>query len=122
MAAKQVQTPAQPVSGFGLLGEELPTVPVIYRDELPRCVGACSQGRWPCRHPLACSIQACPDEEWADIRAELMTDHAPLVDAGPCEKLPPGYPAWWWISMTLIAIASLLILVMPVDAQAALRF
>ena len=122
MATKSVQTPAhqpaKPVSGFGLLGEELPTVPVIYRDELPRCVGACSQGRWPCRHPLACSIQQCDATEWEDIRAELTTDHGPLVDADPCEPLPSGYPVAWWVAMTLIGFVSLWLTLLPMPASA----
>lgn len=117
MVSKHVQTPAQPTSGFGLLGEALPTVPVVYRDELPRCVGACSQGRWPCRHPLACSVR-CSDEEFTDIKAELTTDHAPLVDAAPGPKPAPGYSLAWWIAMTLVGILSLWAIVMPTPAHA----
>ncbi len=115
---RTVQTPAQPTTGFGLLGEALPTVPVVYRDELPRCVGACSQGRWPCRHPLACSIRECSPEEFADIQAELTTDRAPLIDADPCEPLSPGYPIAWWVAMTLLAIVSLWLTLIPLPAQA----
>lgn len=121
MALHRLQAPVQPTSGFGLLGEALPTVPVVYRDELPRCVGACQSGNYPCRHPLACSV-ACTDDEFADIQAELMSDHAPFIDADPGPPLPPGYPVWWWIAMTLICVASLWVLVFQHDGPGALLY
>ena len=58
--------------------DQWPTTPVVWMDEMPRCVGACQQGKIPCPHPLACSCHTLSDAEFADLAAELTTDHAPL--------------------------------------------
>lgn len=59
--------------------DEWPTMPVVWFNEMPRCVGACQQGRIPCQHPLACSCTTLSDVDFDDVAAELTTDHAPLT-------------------------------------------
>lgn len=54
--------------------DQWPTQPVVWRNELPRCVGACQQGRIPCPHPLACSCTTLSADEFDDTAAELTTD------------------------------------------------
>lgn len=66
-----------------------PTIPVVWRNELPRCVGACKQGRIPCPHPLACSCTTLSPEEFSDVATELTTDRMPLINhAGAEGELP----------------------------------
>lgn len=71
--------------------DEWPTTPVVWQNEMPRCVGACQQGRIPCQHPLACSCTTLSDMEFDDAAAELTTDRAPLAStAGEDGELPFG--------------------------------
>lgn len=65
--------------------DQWPTMPVVWRHELPHCVGACKQGRIPCQHQLACSCTTLSDAEFDDVAAELTTDRAPLR---PMDELP----------------------------------
>lgn len=65
-----------------------PTQPVVWRHELPHCAGACSQGRMPCPHPLACSVRCADETERADVDAELTTDRMPLLQSGAQGELP----------------------------------
>lgn len=58
--------------------DQWPTTPVVWMNEMPRCVGACQQGHIPCPYPLACSCNTLSDAEFVDLAAELTTDHAPL--------------------------------------------
>lgn len=62
--------------------DQWPTQPIVWRTELPRCVGACQQGRIPCPHPLACSCTTLSAEEFDDASAELTTDRMPLRQPG----------------------------------------
>jgi len=103
---------------------DLNTLPIVYASDLPACVGACDQGRRPCRHPLACSVRCADEEERADVAAELTTDLEPLtrdeamsaleaVLDGALDAKPGGYPVLWWVCMVVLSITALAIAVMP---------
>jgi hypothetical protein len=99
---------------------DLHTLPLVYAADLPSCVGACNQGRQPCRHPLACSTRCHDDDERADVAAELTTDREPLTRAEMFDALeavleaePGGYPVAWWAAMVLLAVIALVISVLP---------